>query len=140
MKKINVLKENRDFNRIIKKEQPFKYKGFMVYLEKNTNDYYKFGISVSKKLANAVGRNKIKRQVREIISKNNYENNFNCIIIIRRSYLENDFQKNLEDLNFIFNKLKIKKEKQNEKQKIYKVINSINNFININRMYKIWWR
>lgn len=115
MKKINVLKENRDFNRIIKKEQPFKYKGFMVYLERNTNDNYKFGISVSKKLANAVGRNKIKRQVREIISKNNYENNFNCIIIIRRSYLENDFQKNLEDLNFIFNKLKIKKEQQNEK-------------------------
>ena len=115
MKKINVLKENRDFTRIIKKEQPFKYKGFMVYLEKNTNDYYKFVISVSKKLANAVGRNKIKRQVREIISKNNYENNFNCIIIIRRSYLENDFQKNLEDLNFIFNKLKIKKEQQNEK-------------------------
>ena len=79
MKKINVLKNNYDFNRIINNEKPFKYKGFIVYVEKNTNDFYKFGISVSKKIANAVGRNKIKRQIREIISKNNFENNFNCI-------------------------------------------------------------
>lgn len=110
MKKINILKNNRDFNRIIKKEKPFKYKGYMVYLEKNTNDYYKFGISVSKKLTNAVGRNKIKRQVREIISKNSYENNFNCIIIIRRSYLENDFSNNEKDLLFILKKLNLIKE------------------------------
>lgn len=107
MKKINVLKENRDFTRIIKNNNPFKYKGFLVYLEEKDNDYYKFGISVSKKIANAVGRNKIKRQVREIISKNNFEKNFNCIIIIRKSYLENDFNSNKEDLLYIFKKLKI---------------------------------
>lgn len=107
MKKINVLKYNREFDRIIKEKTPFKYKGFLVYLEIKENDYYKFGISVSKKLINAVGRNKIKRQIREIISKNNYEKSFNCIIIIRKSYLENDFNQNKEDLLFIFKKLKI---------------------------------
>ena len=82
----------------------------MVYLEKNNNDYYKFGISVSKKLTNAVGRNKIKRQIREIISKNSYENNFNCIIIVRRSYLENNFSNNEKDLLFILKKLNLLKE------------------------------
>ena len=107
MKKINILKDNRDFFRIIKAEKPFKFKGYMVYLEK-TEDIYKFGISVSKKLGNAVTRNKIKRQVREIISKNNYEKNFNCIIIIRKSFLENDFKQNSEDLNYILSTLKIK--------------------------------
>lgn len=110
MKKINIVKNNRDFNRIIKNEKPFKYKGYMVYLEKNNNDYYKFGISVSKKLTNAVGRNKIKRQIREIISKNSYENNFNCIIIVRRSYLENNFSNNEKDLLFILKKLNLLKE------------------------------
>lgn len=110
MKKINILKKNSDFSRIVKNEKPFKYKGFVVYVEKNTNDYYKFGISVSKKLTNAVGRNKIKRQVREIISKNNYENNFNCIIIIRKSYLENDYLNNQKDLDYILGKIKIIKE------------------------------
>ena len=107
MKKINVLKDNRDYIRIIKAEKPFKFKGFMVYLEK-TDNVYKFGISVSKKLGNAVVRNKIKRQVREIISKNNYEKKFNCIIIIRKSFLENNFQQNSEDLNYILSTLKIK--------------------------------
>ena len=75
MKKINILKENKDFKKIINAEKPFKFKGFIVYKE-NTNNIYKFGISVSKKIGNAVVRNKIKRQVREIISKNNYEKNF----------------------------------------------------------------
>ena len=107
MKKINILKDNKDFKRIISTKKPFKFKGYIVYLEKS-DDIYKFGISVSKKLGNAVIRNKIKRQVREIISKNNYEKKFNCIIIIRKSFLENSFQKNSEDLNYIFKTIKIK--------------------------------
>ena len=74
----------------------------------DTDGIYKFGISVSKKLGNAVKRNKIKRQIREIISKNNYENNFNCIIIVRKSYLEQTFLENSNDLNYIFNKINVK--------------------------------
>lgn len=113
MKKINVLKDNRDFNRIIRNNKPFKYKGYIVYKEENidNNKYYRFGISISKKLINAVGRNKIKRQIREIISKNNYEKIFNCIIIVRKSYLENNFKENEKDLLFILKKLNLIKEK-----------------------------
>jgi ribonuclease P protein component len=110
VKKINILKENKDFSRIIKQQKPFKYKGYIVYLEINIQENYKFGISVSKKITNAVGRNKIKRQVREILSKNIYEKNFNCIIIIRKSYLENNFENNKQDLLFILKKLNVIKE------------------------------
>ena len=117
MKKINVLKKNEDFNRIIKENKAFKTKNYIIYLEKTEENIYHFGISVSKKIINAVGRNKIKRQIREIISKKIYKNNFNCIIIVKRSFLDNDFQKNKLELENALEKLNIVKEDKNEKEK-----------------------
>ena len=64
MKKINIIKNNLEYTRIIKSNKPFKYKDYILYIEKNQSGPYKFGISVSKKTCNAVGRNKIKRQIK----------------------------------------------------------------------------
>lgn len=111
MKKINILKPNSEFQRIISKYKPYQFKDYIIYYEKNTKDNYKFGISVSKKIGNAVLRNKLKRQIKNIIVKNNYQNNFNCIIIIRRSILNLSFKEKEEELNNIFKKLNILKEK-----------------------------
>lgn len=91
MKKKNVLKESHDFNRIINKYKPYKYKDYIIYIERVNQDNYKFGISVGKKLGCAVVRNKIKRQIRSIIDKKDYQNNFNCIIIVGRSVLKRTF-------------------------------------------------
>ena len=111
MKKINVLKENKDFSRIVKHANPIKYKGFLLYIEEGTTDVYKFGISVSKKIGNAVVRNKIKRQVRSIIDKKHYKNNFNCIIIIKKDIIDKSFDEMSKDLNILINKLNIKEIK-----------------------------
>ena len=73
MKKINILKNSRDFDRIISNNKPYKYKDYIIYIERKTTDVYHFGISVGKKIGNAVIRNKIKRQIRSIISKNDYQ-------------------------------------------------------------------
>ena len=116
MKKINIIQKNTEFERIIKSNQSFKYKYFIIYLEKNEHiSPYKFGISVSKKVINAVGRNKIKRQLKDIIDKNNYQNNFNCIIIVRKEILFRSYNEIKEDLNEIFKKLNILKGEKNEK-------------------------
>ena len=114
MKKINIVKENRDFDRIIKNNSPFRYKSFLIYIERG-QDNYKFGISVSKKLCNAVGRNKIKRQIRSIIEKYNYNKDFNCIIIARRSIMDYNFQELNEQLLYCFQKLNIIKGEEHEK-------------------------
>ena len=66
MKKANILKENRDFNRIIKDGTPFKYKDYIIYVEKKDPSIYKFGFSVGKKIGNAVVRNKIRRNSKRI--------------------------------------------------------------------------
>ena len=111
MKKINIVKKNRDFSRIIKNNRPIKSNLFVIYLEKNTNDIYKFGISASKKVGNAVTRNRVKRQIKSILDKNTYENNFNCIIIIKKDIIDKSFDEMSKDLNILINKLNIKEIK-----------------------------
>ena len=56
--------------------------------------------------------NKIKRQLRSIIDKNDYQNNFNCIIIVRKSILNKTYQEITNQLFEIVEQQKlIKKEK-----------------------------
>lgn len=116
MKKINILKNSRDFDRIIKKYKPYKYKDYIIYLEKDTNDVYKFGLSVGKKIGNAVNRNKIKRQLKSIIDQKDYQNNFNCIIIVGRGINERTFEEKKENLLFALKNLNLIKEKKDEKK------------------------
>ena len=111
MKKINIVKKNRDFSRIIKNNRPIKSNLFVIYLEKNTNDIYKFGISASKKVGNAVTRNRLKRQIKSILDKNTYKNNYNCIIIIKKDIIDKSFDEMSKDLNILINKLNIKEIK-----------------------------
>ncbi|MCM1370453.1 MAG: ribonuclease P protein component [Clostridium sp.] len=110
MKKINILKENRDFDRIIKNNKAYKYKYYIIYIERNKSDVYKFGLSVGKKIGNAVTRNRVKRQIKSIIDKKNYQKGFNCIIIVNKNILNDEFCKMEKNLFDIFDKLRIVKE------------------------------
>lgn len=117
LKKINIVKENKDFDRIIQNNKPFRSKYFLLFLERNSSNYH-FGISVSKKICNAVGRNKLKRQIRNIIDSKDYQKNFNCIIIVKKTVLEASFSEMKKDLIYCFNKLNIIKGEENEKKYI----------------------
>lgn len=116
MKKKNIIKENTEYNRIIQTITPYKYKDYILYLEK-TNDAtsYHFGFSIGKKIGNAVVRNKIKRQIKSIIDQLDYQNGFNCIIIVRKSILNKTYQDMQKNLLEALSNLKItKKENSNE--------------------------
>ena len=115
MKKQNILKKNIDFDRIIKNNKSYRYKDYIIYVEKTSDEDYHFGFSVGKKIGNAVIRNRIKRQLKAIIDKNNYEKGVNCIIIVRKGILEKSFKMMEEELIECLKKLKITKEKINEK-------------------------
>ena len=114
MKKANIIQKNADFDRIIKNNSAYKYKDYIIYIEKTDGEKYKFGLSVGKKIGNAVVRNKIKRQLKSIIDKNIYENGVNCIIIVRKGILFKSYDEMRKDLTDSFIKLNIIKEKKNE--------------------------
>jgi len=88
MKKKFIVKKHMDFTNIINQGKYYKCNYFIVYTLKNELDHYRFGISVGKKVGNAVVRNKVKRQMRMIIDnyKKNYQNGKDYIIIIRSNY------------------------------------------------------
>ena len=90
MKKKYIVKNSRDFEKIIKEGKCKKNKSFIIHSKKNDLNYDKYGISVSKKLGNAVFRNKYKRKIRAIIDnyKKMYVNQEDYIIILRRGALE----------------------------------------------------
>lgn len=104
MKKRNILKENREFSRIISKYKSIKNYTYILYKEDTVVDGYYFGISVSKKVGNAVVRNKIKRQIKNILDKYNYIDNFKCIIIVKKDIINKDFSEREKDLIHILKK------------------------------------
>ncbi len=102
MKKKDTIKSQREFSNIIKNSEFFKTNEFTIYYKENNLNKKRFGIAVSSKLGNAVVRNRLKRQTREIINKLNYlfKNNQDYIIMIRKGSLSTSFSirlKNLED-------------------------------------------
>lgn len=101
MKKKYIVKNSRDFEKIIKEGKCKKNKSFIIHSKKNELDYDKYGISVSKKLGNAVFRNKYKRKIRAIVDnyKKMYINHEDYIIILRRGAIEKTHEELEKDFN-----------------------------------------
>lgn len=101
MKKINIIQKNEDFVKIIRNNRPYRNNYFLMFVQTNDINKYRFGISISKKVGNAVTRNKIKRQVKNIIDehKKRFKNIYDCIIIVDRKIINLDFNEIRENLN-----------------------------------------
>ena len=68
---INSLKKSESFLEIISKGQKFTESGLTFYfLKKNDLNESKFGVSIKKITGNAVYRNKLKRQIKNLIRLN----------------------------------------------------------------------
>lgn len=65
MKKTFRLKNTQDFSRVFKEGKSFANRFLVIYHAPNRMDHYRVGFSVSKKVGNAVVRNKVKRLLRE---------------------------------------------------------------------------
>ena len=67
MKKSFRVKKEKDFSAIFKKGKSFSNRKFVIYRLENNEQHFRVGLSVSKKLGNAVMRNQIKRRIRHIL-------------------------------------------------------------------------
>lgn len=92
MKKEKILKESEDFSNIISTGQKQKNKYFSLYYKESNKTHY--GITVPKKTGHAVIRNKLKRQIKNIIIQNEktIQQNYNYVIIIKETSLTLDYE------------------------------------------------
>ena len=111
MKKKYSLIRNEEIAKIVHKRRFVKNEAFVMYYQPNSEvGHTRICISVSKKHGKAVIRNKIKRQVREMITALfDFEKQYDYVLIVRNAFLENDFSCNKEKLNELYLKLISKK-------------------------------
>ena len=106
MKKLNIIKESKDFDKILKKKNQFTSKFTYIYINENDLNKYRFGICVSKKLGKAVIRNKIKRRIKDIIDKSKLQfNNKDYIIILKKSAKDAKYLELKEDIISLLEKI-----------------------------------
>lgn len=88
MNKDKIIKKSEDFTKIISSRQSFKNKYFSVFYINSDKTLY--GITVPKKVGKANVRNKLKRQVKNIIIQNekDIQTNISYVIIIKEAAKE----------------------------------------------------
>ncbi|MBS4750245.1 ribonuclease P protein component [Granulicatella sp. zg-ZJ] len=105
MKKTYRVKTNKDFKMIFDNRKSKANKQFVVYvLKKEEQEHIRVGLSVSKKLGNAVIRNRIKRKIRRAIFEINdiLYKNYDIIIIARNPVVEMSVEDMKSSLKHVF--------------------------------------
>jgi ribonuclease P protein component len=89
------LKKDCDFRKVYKHGKSFANRYLVMYILENKSDSSRIGISVSKKVGNAITRNKIRRRIKEAYRLNideNVKNGYDIIFIARVSCNEAEYK------------------------------------------------
>jgi ribonuclease P protein component len=107
MQKENRLALRKDFQRVYRFGRSVANHQFVLYQNiRQANDPLRLGISVSKKVGNAVVRNRIRRRIKEIVrlKKDLLKIGLDIILIVRKPTAEMDYHQMEKSLNHIFRK------------------------------------
>ena len=113
MKKAYRLKKNEEFQTVFKKGKSFANRQLVIYfLQKADQHHFRVGLSVSKKIGNAVVRNQVKRYLRQALLEleSQLENQFDLIIIARQPTKHMDFHQMKKSLTHVLSKSKLMKK------------------------------
>ncbi len=94
LKKNRTIKKDKEFQLVFKKGNSFANKQLVLYfLEKEKQTRFRIGISVSKKIGNAVVRNRFKRYIRQAFYEldENIKLEYDLIVIARAPVATFDF-------------------------------------------------
>ena len=106
MNKEKIIRKSSTYSEIIDHKQAVKNKYFSLYFIESENDN-KYGITVPKKVGKAFTRNRLKRQIKNIIMTNEIiiQNKYNYVIIIKEAVLELSYSEMTKELLELFKKV-----------------------------------
>lgn len=92
MRKSYRVKSEKDFDRVFHHGKNSSNHQFVVYTLEKEQPHFRVGISVGKRIGNAVCRNQVKRRIRQALSelKPSIKSNVDFIIIARRPVAQMD--------------------------------------------------
>ncbi len=112
MKVKNRVKKYNEFQKVISEGKILKSPSLTLYYLSNDLGYARVGISIPTKSGSAVVRNKMRRQIRAILAKElDINKSFDYILIARRNYDINNFEKTTSDIVSLFSKVGNNSEK-----------------------------
>ena len=86
------VKKEKDFDAIFKKGASVANRKFVIYRLENNETHFRVGLSVSKRLGNAVTRNRVKRRLRHALMDMSSQLEHQDFVVIAR--------KGVEDLSY----------------------------------------
>jgi ribonuclease P protein component len=104
------IKKNEDFQKVFKQGKSIANRQFVIYmLQKTVEPEFRIGLSVSKKIGNAVTRNRVKRLIRQVFleEKHRIASGNEFIIIARKPAADMNYHEVKSSLNHLFRKAKI---------------------------------
>ncbi len=106
------LKRINDFNRLYRSGRSFKARGAVLLVKGNRSSRTRVGFSVSKKIGNAVKRNRCKRRLREAVYKYNDRllAGFDLVFVARSYDREEPFDELCRDVGMLLNKANVLKK------------------------------
>lgn len=110
MKKQYRIKKNQDFSLVFRKGKSVANRQFVLYvLHKPEQEHFRIGLSVSKKIGNAVMRNQIKRRIREVCQqlKDELDHEKDYVIIARKPTARMNFSEIKSSLIHLFRLAKV---------------------------------
>ncbi|MGM9950789.1 MAG: ribonuclease P protein component [Lysinibacillus sp.] len=118
MNKRQRIKKNEEFQKVFKSGKSFANRQFVVYcLKKGEQTEFRIGLSVSKKIGNAVTRNQIKRYIRQTFLelKDDVRQDMDYVIIARNQAATLDFHETKKSLEHVLRIAKVLNKKQLER-------------------------
>ena len=105
---VETVKSNRDFKKMYKTADSFANRQLAIYFKRNSLPYNRYGFSVSKKIGNAVVRNKMRRRLKEIIrTQVKVKNGYDIIFIARQNSKEANYEILKNSVSHLLKKTKL---------------------------------